>query len=151
MDDYRAQLDEIREEADNPPKPAEGEEAEELDYDPNSANYRLYLKKWVGEVEISWNNQIEKVSRSFGSSVGRSVDFPHPHARTFTPTQVYFPLRPDIKYLRDETKANFEMTVDISTAEARMKVHTRMCVGQLVYVRVGGCVGGSVSQSVQDT
>ena len=82
MNDYKAQLDEIREEAENPPQPAEGEEAEELEYDPNFANYRLYLRKYVGEVEIAWNNQIEKVGRSVGWSVGRSTSHTHTHAHS---------------------------------------------------------------------
>ena len=70
MDDYRAQLDVIRDEAENPPQAADGEAEVELEYDPDCANYRLYLKKYVGEVEIAWNNQIEKVGRSVGRSVG---------------------------------------------------------------------------------
>ena len=62
-----------------------------------SDTFSLFFKKideHVQEVDVAWNGQIEKVC---------------------------FPLRPDVTYLRDQTKKSFENSTDLSTTESRMK------------------------------
>ena len=70
------------------------------------------LSDFVGEVEIAWRGQIERVC---------------------------FPLRLDIEYLRESTKHRFYMESDLSTQETRMQA---AMAAVRVYMRTSALAGG---------